>query len=276
MNLSVKFPESPIVIWTGYDFWFYTDIIWAFSWLKKVAKLEPFYKRDLPKLELILKAFGLRMLVLERNEKFIEKSMRFSKDDKDEDWADVFISKDNKYLDMVSKIYEKPKSKSSELAIWKLLWYPDCCIRSFLENDYKDDMTMNVRLRGITIWQLDWRLNNTLSQYRLTPFFPCSYNCENAIIYAENQFKSLKCPIDLERILNSVVLYRNFWEYIILPDWRISGWKLEFNEISLSEKLQKIGERFISGKKDYAINNDSVMIWGESFFIFDFINKPKL
>jgi len=216
MNLDKIFDLNIIKLWTKYDYIFSLEILGVLKWFKKIAKLEPFTINDLYKVKDLLNNFWLKYKYFIKNEYFDEKEMLFKKwYIKWKQYIDLYISLDNKYF----KIFEKDINiKEKNFIIWKLLWYPECCIKFFLKKNYTSDFDFNIMIKNITVWNLDWRLNNLINPYSLIPFFPCSYNCKNAIEYAEKNLKILWNREKIEKIFKNKILYKWFWEYKIVKN----------------------------------------------------------
>lgn len=276
MNSINNIIHSKYDFWTKFDYAFYADILGVYYDIKKIAKLEPFTENNIKPILIFLDELWLKYIKIKRAEVFNEKDMIFNKATEVEDWIDLFVSKLDKYLDLVAKIYNSPKSKKTEVLIWKLLWYPDCCIKSFLSNKYINDKLYDNYLNDKTIWYFDWRLNNTLSIYRLIPFFPCTYNCNEAIKYAQKQFDIMPNNHNLYKILRSLVLYDNFWNYIVLIWWKINNKSIIYDSIFSSEYIEdRTAIKHIEEKK-YIIKWDIVLIWKKNYRIFDFTSEVNI
>lgn len=215
MNLNKIFSLNILNLNTKFDYIYSLEIMWVLKWFKKIAKLEPFTLENLDKIREILEKLGLKYIYLEKDEYFDEKEMLFKK------WKnfwniyiDLYISKSEKFLEIITNNDFNIKEKN--FLIWKMLWYPECCIKSFLDFEYKWDINFNYIVKNKTIWKFDWRLNNLINPYSLIPFFPCSYNCEKAINYALNNLEIIWNNTEIENLFKNNILYKDFWNYEII------------------------------------------------------------
>jgi hypothetical protein len=216
MNLDKIFSLNLVNLWSKFDYIYSLEIMWVIKWFKKITKLEPFTFEDLEKLKQILEKLGLFYCYFEKDEYFDDEKMLFIRWEKlGYKYIDLYVSKSKKLLDILSEINSRKEEKNKNYLIWKMLWYPDCCIKFFLEYNYKSDVDFNVLVKYRTIWQFDWRLNNLINPYSLIPFFPCSYNCKEAIKYAENNLEIIKNREEIKNIFRNIVNYKDFWNYSI-------------------------------------------------------------
>ena len=220
MNLDNIFINDLVNLWTKFDYIYSLEIKGVLKWFKKIAKLEPFTISNLKLLNKTFNLLNIEYIYFEKDEHFDEKKMLFLKwKDNKEIYIDIYISKSNKILNILEKIIKTQKNNyNKNYLIWKLLWYPDCCIRSFLESNYTGDIDFNLKIKRNTIWKLDWRLNNLINPYSLIPFFPCSYNCKEAIRYAENNLNIIWNKYKIKSIFSNIIEYKWFWDVSILDD----------------------------------------------------------
>ena len=214
MNLNSIFENNIIKTWSRFDYIYSLEIKWVLAWFKKMAKLEPFTLWMLKQIKDTLQLMWLKYTYIERDDYFDEEKMLFLKNWKTEwEYIDLYISKSSKILLLIEKLslIETDVWKKNYL-IWKLLWYPDCCIKEFLKTHYSNDFEFNMSAKKRTIWKLDWRLNNLINPYSLIPFFPCSYNCHEAIKYANENLKLFENPNIIKEMFKSQVLYNSFWD----------------------------------------------------------------
>lgn len=220
MNLDKIFSLNLINLWSKFDYIYSLEIMWIIKGFKKIAKLEPFTLEDLDKIIPIIEKLGLVTCYFEKNEYFDEDKMLFIKWEKKwYKYIDLYISKSKKLLGILSDINNDKNQKNKNYLIWKMLWYPDCCIKFFLEYNYKSDVDFNVLVKNATIWNFDWRLNNLINPYSLIPFFPCSYNCKEAIKYAENNLDIIKKRKEIMKVFKNYISYKDFWNYKIEEEY---------------------------------------------------------
>jgi hypothetical protein len=222
MNLNKIFSLNILNLKTKFDYIYSLEIMWVLKWFKKIAKLEPFSLENLDKIKEILEKLGLKYIYLEKDEYFDEKEMLFKK------WKihwksyiDLYVSKSEKFLEIITNNDFNIKEKN--FLIWKMLGYPECCIKSFLDFEYKWDISFNQIIKNKTVWKFDRRLNNLINPYSLIPFFPCSYNCEKAIEYAENNLEIVWNIEEIEHLFKNNIIYKDFWNYEIITtdiEWK--------------------------------------------------------
>ena len=223
MNLNKIFKNNIVKLWTKFDYIYSLEIRWVLKWFKKIAKLEPFTFNNLNNLKTTFKDLWLNYIYFKKNEYFDSEKMLFFKwSDNKNIFIDIYISKSKKTLEILENILlnEKDILKKNYL-IWKLLWYPDCCIKSFLKSNYTWDINFNLKIKKNTIWNFDWRLNNLINPYSLIPFFPCSYNCKYAIEYAENNLDIIWNRDKIKKVFKNIIKYNDFWNYEILAGNKI-------------------------------------------------------
>lgn len=231
MNLNNIFLNDLVNLWTKFDYIYSLEIKGVLKWFKKIAKLEPFTLQNLELIKEKLKLLNLEYIYFEKDEYFDNNKMLFLKwQAKNYKYIDIYISKNIKTLNILKIILitEKDNYKKNYL-IWKLLWYPDCCMKSFLESDYIWDIDFNLKIKWKTIWKMDWRLNNLINPYSLIPFFPCSYNCKEAIIYAEKNLNIIWNIDEVKNIFSNIIEYKWFWDINIFYDEKSIDWKNIFN-----------------------------------------------
>jgi len=231
MNLKYNeiFTNELVRLGTKFDYVYSLEIKWVLKWFKKIAKLEPFTISNLKKIEKILQKLDIKYIYFQKNEYFSEEKMLFLKWNKTNVYIDIYISKSNKILNKLKEIILYENDYKKNLLIWKLLWYPDCCIKSFLSQEYTWDYNMNLKIKERTIWKFDWRLNNLINPYSLIPFFPCSYNCKNAIKYAENNLKIIWNKDEIKNIFYNIIEYNDFWNYKVVDKLKGNNNKNIFN-----------------------------------------------
>lgn len=197
------------------------EIMWVILWFKKMAKLEPYTLKDLENSKHVFTDLWLSYIFFEKEEHFDNDKMLFLKWKNDGNlYIDLYVSKSAKTLWILENLHKINKNtKSENYIIWKLLWYPECCIKSFLELDYNWDLELNLKIKEKTIWKLDWRLNNLINPYSLIPFFPCNYNCKNAIKYAENNLKIIWKRKKIQDIFKNIIIYNWFWDATIIDEY---------------------------------------------------------
>jgi hypothetical protein len=215
MNLNNIFNLNILDLWNKYNHIFSLEILWLLKGFKKITKLEPFTLEDLNNVKDILNKKWIKYIYFEKDEYFDEQDMLFKKwNIKWKQYIDIYLSKSNQLLEILkNKILIEENIKKKNYLIWKLLWYPDCCIKKFLENNYSSDKDFNIQIKENTNWKLDWRLNNLINPYSLIPFFPCSYNCEEAIKYAENNLEIIWNKKEIENNFKNILEYNSFWNY---------------------------------------------------------------
>ena len=230
MNLDSIFENNLINIWTKFDYIYSLEIKWVLKWFKKIAKFEPFRLVDLELIKDILESLNLKYVYFEKDEYFDKEKMLFLKwKSKKEQYVDIYISRSSKTLDVLKKIIETEKwNYKKNYLIWKLLWYPDCCIKSFLESNYTWDLDFNLKIKSKTIWKFDWRLNNLINPYSLIPFFPCSYNCGKAIDYAEKNLSIIWKRDLIEEKFKNIIYFKGVWDIDILKSNNME-WNNIFN-----------------------------------------------
>jgi len=231
MNLKYNeiFTNELVRLGTKFDYVYSLEIKWVLKWFKKIAKLEPFTISNLKKIEKILQKLDIKYISFQKNEYFSEEKMLFLKWNKTNVYIDIYISKSNKILNKLKEIILYENDYKKNFLIWKLLWYPDCCIKSFLSQEYTWDYNMNLKIKERTIWKFDWRLNNLINPYSLIPFFPCSYNCKNAIKYAENNLKIIWNKDEIKNIFYNIIEYNDFWNYKVVDKLKGNNNKNIFN-----------------------------------------------
>ena len=234
MNLDKIFSLNLLKLWTKYDYIFSLEILWVLSGFKKIAKLEPFTQEDLDKIKNFLSSKWLKYLSYEKDEYFDDEKMLFIKWKTSwKTYIDLYISKSNKTLDILGDtIWKETDRRKKNYLIWKLLWYPDCCVKSFLENNYSKDLDFNLEIKNKTVWKFNWRLNNLINPYSLIPFFPCSYNCKEAMQYAENNLNILWKRDEIKNVFKNKIVYNDFWDISILS-------KIEENNLVHKWKAEK-------------------------------------
>ncbi len=217
MSLNKIFSLNILNLKTKFDYIYSLEIMWVLKWFKKIAKLEPFTLENLEKIKEILEKLWLKYIYLEKDEYFDEKEMLFKKwSITGQTYIDLYISKNDKFLDIITNNDFNIKEKI--FLIWKMLGYPECCIKSFLDFEYKWDISFNYIIKNKTVWKFDWRLNNLINPYSLIPFFPCSYNCEKAIEYAENNLEIIWNRDKIKGLFNNIIEYNGFWNYEIIDN----------------------------------------------------------
>lgn len=218
MNLGKIFVNDLVNLWTKFDYIYSLELKWVLKWFKKITKLEPFTLENLEKIKDLFDKLWLVYSYFEKEEYFDDEKMLFIKWDNWKDkYIDIYVSNNQKVINLLDKILkEKDNNYKKNYLIWRLLGYPDCCIKSFLEIDYNSDLGFNARVKNNTKWKFDWRLNNLINPYSLLPFFPCTYNCKEAIKYAENNLDIIWNREEIKSIFNNVIEYKDFWNYKIL------------------------------------------------------------
>jgi hypothetical protein len=230
MNLNNIFVNNLIQLNSKFDYIYSLEIKWVLKWFKKITKLEPFTLNQLELIKDKLNFLNLEYIYFEKDEYFDDEKMLFLKwKNGEEKYIDIYISRSKKTLNILENILNTEKNIiKKNFLIWKLLWYPDCCIKSFLESNYTWDISFNLKVKENTTWKFDWRLNNLINPYSLIPFFPCTYNCKEAVKYAENNLDIIWNREEIEEIFKNVIEYNNFWDIKILK-WDLSEWKNIFN-----------------------------------------------
>lgn len=219
MNLDSTFSLKLLDLETKFNYIYSLELMWVLTWLKKIAKLEPFLFDDVSKIEQNLNKLWLKYIFFEKEEHFDEDKMLFIKWDKETSkYIDLYVSKSENTLNILKDIHLISDIKKKNYLIWKLLWYPDCCIVSFLNYEYKSDLNFNKIIINKTSWAFDWRLNNLINPYSLIPFFPCSYNCKEAIKYAESNLKILWNSEEIKWVFKNYILYNSFWDNKIVDE----------------------------------------------------------
>jgi len=205
MNLDKIFKNNIVKLWTKFDYIYSLEIRWVLKWFKKIAKLEPFTINNLNNLEKKFEELWLKYIYFEKDEYFDSEKMLFLKwNDKENIFIDIYISKSVKTLKILENILLNERNNFN------------CCIKSFLKSNYTWDISFNLKVKKNTIWKFDWRLNNLINPYSLIPFFPCSYNCKEAIKYAENNLNIIWNREEIKNIFNNIIEYKDFWNYKIL------------------------------------------------------------
>lgn len=214
MNLSNTFTLNIVKLNTKYDYIFSLELLWVFTWLKKIAKLEPFTLKNIQQIKPCLEKYNISYVYYEKKEYFDHEKMLFVSDKQGADtYVDMYISKSENVLSSLESMISWGNDfKTKNYFIWKLLGYPDCCIRAFLANNYSSDFNYNMLIKSKTVWRFDWRLNNLINPYSLIPFFPCSYNCVAAIEYAQNNIKLLWNEKEIKKVFKNIIYYRSFWD----------------------------------------------------------------
>lgn len=216
-NLDSIFLLHTLDLGTKFDYIYSLELQWVLAGFKKIAKLEPFTLELLDKAKAILRELDIQYHFIEKDEYFDEERMLFLKWKKEgKTYIDFYISKEIKVLDLLRDILKISDVKKKNLYIWKLLWYPECCIQSFLNFPYEGDVSFNQIIKQQTVWNFDWRLNNLINPYSLVPFFPCSYNCKNAILYAEKNLSIVWKREEIKAIFRNTFDYRGFWDVDIV------------------------------------------------------------
>jgi hypothetical protein len=109
----------------------------------------------------------------------------------------IYISKSLKLCDKI-KYYDERDDKITG----QLLGYPDCCVNFYLDlikNKNRQDIDFVLETYANSKNKLDFRINNVREWYEglqidfsLIDFFPCSYECKNAIKYADKLFRYIE------------------------------------------------------------------------------------
>lgn len=217
-NLDNIFSLNIVNLWTRFDYIYSLEIMWVLKGFKKMAKLEPFTLNQLEVLKEKFQELWLEYVYFKKDEIFDVDKMLFIKW-KNSDYIDLYVSSDKKILQILKKLNNSKDEKKKNYLVWRLLWYPSCCIKSFLKYNYKWDVDFNLKVKENTIWKFDWRLNNLINPYSLIPFFPCSYNCKEAIKYAEKNVSIIWNRKDIKEVFWKPIQYESFWNYKILEYW---------------------------------------------------------
>lgn len=119
----------------------------------------------------------------------------------------IYIAKSLKLCNKLKYYDEK-----DEIITGRLLGYPDCCIDFYLDlvkNKNRQDVDFVRESYANTHKKMDFRLNNLREwcrgiqiDFSLIDFFPCSYNCKNALKYASKLFRYME-TID-KRLANNI------------------------------------------------------------------------
>jgi len=215
MNLDKIFKNDIVNLGTKFDYIYSLEIKWVLKWFKKISKLEPFTLDNLEKIESIFSKLWIKYIYFIKDEYFDLSKMLFLKwKEKTNIYIDIYISKSLKILNLLeNKLNEENNEMKKNFLVWKLLWYPTCCIKSFLQETYSWDVNFNINIRNKTVWKFDWRLNNLINPYSLIPFFPCSYNCKKAINYAEKNLEIIWNRKNIEEIFKKNMMYNWVWDY---------------------------------------------------------------
>lgn len=210
-NLDSIFTLRIWNFWWKYQHIFSQEILWVISGFKNITKLEPFRLSDVEIIEKVCKKFWLVYIYFPLEKIFDEQNMQFisrKTSQNNDPYIDMYVSKKEKYTTVLQELYNIPPSVKRNIIIGKMLWYPECCIESFLNKNYTNDFDYNKRSMEQSDWYY-WQLNNLINPYSLIPFFPCKYNCSNALTYAKKNLSLQKYTDEVEYIFSSQVTY--FW-----------------------------------------------------------------
>lgn len=108
------------------------------------------------------------------------------------------------YVSKSTKICEKLRyyDEKDDKITGRLLGYPDCCINFYLDlvkNKNHQEVDFVQESLSNTSQKIDFKINNVREwcgklqiDYSLIDYFPCSYNCRNAIKYAGKLFRYIE------------------------------------------------------------------------------------
>lgn len=90
------------------------------------------------------------------------------------------------YVDFTPSIVDYSIDEVNQI-MWKLLWYPDCCVRSFNWYDWPDWVLFDIFSKRMDTPQ---DCHNFLNQFELQILhhIPCSFNCQKSIDLWEKLF----------------------------------------------------------------------------------------
>lgn len=81
----------------------------------------------------------------------------------------------------------KYNAETAKVWLWRLLWYPSCCINKFLKSDVPDDSLFYAHSDRAVDYM---NCSSFLNQFEniILHHIPCSYNCQHSIILAKAMF----------------------------------------------------------------------------------------
>ena len=104
------------------------------------------------------------------------------------DSMDARIFYVSKKMALVKKSIDVDGEKKDSLLFWRLLWYPDCCIRSFLDYGWISNEELYGYFEKLT--NLHGRKNISrylnLFEHKFIYHVPCSLDCQHSIKLAKN------------------------------------------------------------------------------------------
>jgi len=193
----------------------------------------------------------------------------------------VFISKHEKYLIDAKKygyypvLFKKRLMQRPLLAQYrfgKILGYPDCCSREFLNLDlrFNNPYLIMKKTRGEFSYYCN---NNTMDfTYFLIHFHPCSYNCKETIRHAKEVEKAIREEDEL--FANRIKHYLKL-PYLIFSEKKCYVFEgnlhnkkivyTDFHYISLLQKdeyseMLKKGNNLIEKDNEIIIQKDDVVV----------------
>lgn len=133
-------------------------------------------------------------------------------------YAQVFVSRDKKKIAIAKKNYFERIVENGKLIdrseeeirnCGRVLGYPECCIDNLINSDFHSSFTNAVYEALRRSKKIHFLLNSLTSLYYLIPYFPCSFDCRESLIYAKKLLGVMK-KLEPER-------YRATKFYLKLP-----------------------------------------------------------
>ena len=186
------------------------DIKPAFRSSIHISKLE-YFKELCKQFNLYLETSDFDMISCENS------TIKKDKTEKNPQRVLVFISKNEETSKKIKNLHESNIEKESEEEIGKLLGYPSCCIKFFIENVYDEKTESKIKkpiyyltkIKNNSPKQNPFQLNNLYVEYfdkgwenYLISHIPCSFSCKKSQEIAKKTFEIIK--EDCEQIATSI------------------------------------------------------------------------
>lgn len=129
-------------------------------------------------------------------------------------------------------VYDKEKYQNAIIWMWRLLWYPKCCIERHIETINSDDKLFDIYNFNVVDYK-NCSVYLNYFEYSCLHHVPCSFSCVNSITLVKKSLKYfLLCfeENNIENILKNIVEKKIIILFKNLSFIKICQWKIFFNE----------------------------------------------
>ncbi len=167
--------------------------------------------------------------------------------DQGEARVELYLSNDRDLAQRAAYLQAEVDPTEAILELGQLVGYPPCCVEAFAEQDDRANNSLNryaswrrTVASGATLsrpWP--WQLNNLHTV--VAPFYPCSYRCERALLWANAALAEMarEYPGETERLkqlLSLPVLYFDHDHQLVL-DGEVTDRGATYRDVTLSREL---------------------------------------